>query len=323
MLFHSNTRIVKPTTVAYLFNEESIASSFFKENIHRSMDSICVSKIGRVEGVSVSPNSKKVAYSSFDLNKILIFDIKESNNAIEIEKCVLVDCNFDFPHDLAWIDNSTIVVANREGPAIVFAVPNQSGSVKPLLVINDEIISKSNSVAVLKNENSIKMFFCDKHKYISFCEIDKNFNIKSKGIYLEKHLKVPDGMAISPCKKLLAVTNALKNNVVICDLNNNNNIFELEGIDHPHSVDFLTDDIIMVTGRNDPFVYCLDIKNKFVKFKFKCLNDYEYSLRHSDAEGGIKGICFCRSLNFLFLTCPNKPFMIFDVNILMKNVNIQ
>ena len=308
MLFNSKVPIIKLPQIFYEYKDE-LNFLFEKTN------SQYVFGIGRSEAVHLSPNGDKIGYCSFNLNKIIIFNIEKENQKIKINNHVVVECQLNYPHDFSWIDNSTIVVANREGPAIIFSIPEKSGRIEPILIIDKKETTKTNSVTIIKQKNMTRLMFCNVSNYVSYCDIDINFQIKSIGIYL-KSLNVPDGVAINPSQSFISITNALGNNIIVCNLLESSPIIELKEINRPHSVEFLTDNILLSTGGNDPFVYCWDLKNKNIKFKFRAINKKQYSL----TEGGIKGICACLKSNILFLTSPDAPFLMFDLNLLFQKI---
>ena len=289
------------------FDEKS--SVLFERNAKRIIDSFCVSSIGRSEGVHVSPNAKKIAYSSFDLNKIIVFDFAlTSERDIEIEKCVNYGDNLNSPHDFAWIDDKTIIVANREGPAVIFSVTD--GNFYALRTIKE--MSNSNSVVAILKDKTIRLFFCRTSHRLDYCELDEGLNTISSGTLMTAaDLKVPDGVAASPLGNKLAITSALDDRVVILNLDDGN-FFTLGNAKRPHGVSFLTENLVLSTGGGDPFITCWDVKNHSMRFKLKALNEEQYALRYSEAEGGVKGVCFCPKLKMLFATCPNAPFLVFD-----------
>lgn len=306
MLFYSKIPILKFPEITY--QENCDVKSIFKEKIYRIIDSFCVSEVGRVEAVHLSPNLKKIAYASFDLNKIIIFDIEKEKEIFKIKKYISLGINLNGPHDFAWIDNSTLAIANRNGPAIIFSIDKNE-----IILEIDDLASFTNSVEVIKQKGHVKIFFCNTKNFVSQYEIDKNYHIISKNIFLEDHLKVPDGISSSPSKENLAITSALNNKIFIYNLKENN-FFEMQGSNRPHGITFITDDIVLSSEGGSPFINVWNVKDKEIKYKIKALSKKQFNLRGSKIEGGIKGICFHPKFNFLFLTCPNAPFLIFDIN---------
>jgi len=311
MLFNSKVPFVKLSEIK--FNPiEKKSKNLFEEQICRIIDSFCVSKIGRVESVRLSPNFTKIAYASFDLNNIVVFNIEFENYGINIINTIFIECELDEPHDFSWIDDTKIIVSNRKGPAKLFLVPDKSSKIKPILSIDHEYANGTNSVTVLKRKDYIRLFFCNIRNYISFFDIDEKLKIISNGIFLNKNLKFPDGIAICPSYKQIAITNPSLNNIIICDVDTGTNFFELNDINRPHSVVFINDNHIVSTGGNDPCLNFWNIKDRKIVYKSRILSNKQFSLRGSNLEGGVKGIDYCSDLNLLLLTCPNAPFLAYS-----------
>lgn len=286
------------------------SSVFFDAKKHRVIDSVCVSEIGRSEAVHVSPNLKKIAYSSFDLNRILIFDFNYDGIGLSILRFAFAGFDLKSPHDFAWIDDKFLVVANRHGPAMIVSAPDGDSQSETVAVIEE--MSDSNSVSLVRKDGLLRLFFCRTNNCVDYCDLDGSWNVRSLGTQIDaKFLNVPDGVATSPSGSKIVVTSALDDRIVICDLRNED-IFDLGKTKRPHSVDFLTEDLILSTGGSDPFVTCWSVASLSKKFRFRALRSDQYALRHSDTEGGVKGVCCSLGLGLVFLTCPNAPFLAFD-----------
>lgn len=291
-----------------LSNEES--SLFFEPKKHRVIDSVCVSEIGRSEAVHISPNLKKIAYSSFDSNRILIFDVCCDDRDLSILRFAFAGSELKSPHDFAWINDQLIVVANRHGPAMIVSVQDGDNQSETVAIIEE--MSNSNSVSLVRKDGLLRLFFCRTNNCVDYCDLDDYWNVRSLGTQIDgKFLSVPDGVATSPSGSKIVVTSALDDRIVVCDLRNED-IFDLGITKRPHSVDFLTEDLILSTSGNDPFVTCWSISSLSKKFQFRALRGDQYALRHSETEGGVKGVCCSPELGMVFLTCPNAPFLIFD-----------
>src|SRR5437764_12918639 len=87
-----------------------------------------IASLGRTEDVQFSPSNRRLAVAAFHANRIAVFEVAMSRSAgtpevaltgvVEIEAATLKG-----PHGLCFVDEATIVVANREGSVEVFDVP--------------------------------------------------------------------------------------------------------------------------------------------------------------------------------------------------------
>lgn len=288
------------------------SSIFFVHSPKRVFDTHCISLIGRSESVKASPSGQKLAYSSFDLNEVIIFDYIVDYNGIRIQRNIRFGTGLKSPHGLAWIDEHTIVVANRGGPAVVFNISDSTCN----YIRSIEEMSKSNDVTVSVGPQNVKLYFCKTNNKIDYCDLNDDWSVSVHGsLAALSDLQVPDGIALSPSGKILAITSALDDRIVIYDIKKQTH-HTIGNTDRPHSVCFLTEDLILTTGGNDHSVVCWSTANNHLIYKFRILNKQQFSLRYSDTEGGVKGICSCPRNRIIFLTCPNAPFLAVDARML-------
>lgn len=293
------------------YQVDNSSSIFFAYRPKRVFDTHCISIIGRSESVKVSPSGNKIAYSSFDLNEVIIFDYVVDYEGIQIQRNMRFGTGLNSPHGLAWINEHTIVVANRDGPAVVFNVSDNACN----YIIDIKEMSKSNDVTVSVSPQNIRLYFCKTNNRIDYCDLNNNWNASFCGsLNTLVDLQVPDGIALSPSGKILAITSALDNRIVIYNIENQTH-HTLGNTDRPHSVCFVTDELILTTGGNDPCVVCWNMSDNHLACKLRILNKRQFSLRYNDTEGGVKGICSCPRNRIIFLTCPNAPFLAVDARI--------
>jgi len=79
--------------------------------------------LGRTEDVQFSPTQRRLAVAGFHANRIAVFDVEIArvageprvalNEVVEIDSATLKG-----PHGLCFLDEDTLVVANREGSAM-------------------------------------------------------------------------------------------------------------------------------------------------------------------------------------------------------------
>ena len=84
--------------------------------------------LGRTEDVQFSPDDRRLAIVGFKHNKVLILDIKIKTAKSKIlvlceDWLEITSPSFNYPHGLFWIDNSTLIVANRGAEAPILKIP--------------------------------------------------------------------------------------------------------------------------------------------------------------------------------------------------------
>jgi len=306
--------------------------------------------MGRTEDLAFSPNNSKLVIASSALNKVVIFDIeiKLSNNEPRIVLTNTIEINslsITLPHGITWINDDTIIVANRNGNATVFKIPNP------------ENINQSITLAALQSLPHIKgttsdttdcidahslglglyeIFICSNAgNYVSHYILDEseNFAVKASAFLLKKDIYIPDGVKLSQDGKWLAISNHEKHQVFVYKNTQPLNCSSLpnatlHGTNYPHGVTFSTNQqFIFVADAGGPFVYVYhNSANDWNGDYFPCatiriMDDETFKLGHTNKqEGGAKGISITQDSSLIATTCGTKPLAFFYVKDLIKSM---
>src|SRR4029079_16404459 len=87
-----------------------------------------IADLGRTEHVQFSPSSRRLAVAAFHHNRIAVFEVEISRSAgkpqVALNSVVEIAAEtLKGPHGLCFLDEDTLVVANREGSVEVYRVP--------------------------------------------------------------------------------------------------------------------------------------------------------------------------------------------------------
>ena len=186
---------------------------------------IVLNKLGRTEDLSFSPDHRKLALVGYLFNRILILDIKFSEKKDKRQFVIsnyleICSSSFNNPHGVAWINNKTIVVANRLGGAFLLALPNKSKSkdqkrvwltpFRTLPPLTAEHTSADCVTAHAIGKGFYEILLCSNNgHYISSHLIDtrQDFHVERSCILLKRRINVPDGVALSDNKAWIAISN--------------------------------------------------------------------------------------------------------------------
>ena len=125
-----------------------------------------IAALGRTEDVKFSPNNRRLAVAGFvnvsqDGKSITLTDVAEISST-----------HFNCPHGLDFIDDETIIVANRKGSVCIFGLPpGETGSnfyeVAPLAVIRSDIPNAAGSVSLIRRNRNLCEALCNNpgHNY--------------------------------------------------------------------------------------------------------------------------------------------------------------
>jgi DNA-binding beta-propeller fold protein YncE len=298
--------------------------------------------LGRTEDVVFSPDQTRLAIAGFNEHKVLVVQItivtENGVMSVQSEACVELHCSdFKSPHGLAWIDDGTLVVANRGKDVIVVSVPavcnaGEAVEIDPLLRLSkgsDGIIRSPGSIAVTRlNDDYFDFLVCNNYRhYISRHIIHRSngFEAISDVRLFEHGLKVPDGIAISTDGELVAVSNHHGKRVDVFRNDagsgtQSHPVFSL-GIPHyPHGVRFAMEDrLILVADAGAPLVHVFARDGSTWKgaenplLSIKVIDDDAFRRGHKNPmEGGPKGLDILADGSLFVVSCEEVPIAFFD-----------
>jgi len=304
--------------------------------------------IGRTEDIKFSPDNKRLVIAGITKNRLLVVDVE-----IEVSSASAIVSLTDYieitseslrkPHGISFLDEKTIVVANREGDVSILRLP-ASGTgeryfvLSPINEIRCASIHKVKTPSAVSarpiGDNLYEILVCNTYvHYVTRHIIDGNddFRIKRSKLLLKKGIDVPDGVAVSYDSRWIAVANHGGNNVVLYEneprLNENSEPTAiLRAVMNPHGVGFSKDNkFILVASACLPFVH---IYTRYGNSWNGLLNsmcliqvmDEDLFLREKKGpeEGGPKGIDFTNDMKLLVITCEEKPIAFFNLGNILE-----
>lgn len=301
-----------------------------------------IAALGRTEDAVFSPDQTRLAIAGFNENKVLVIQIEVvSENGImsvRSEECVELLCpDFNRPHGLSWIDDDTLVVANRGEDVILVSVPavsNKGGAVvlEPELRLSEgceDIIASPGSVDVVRlDDEYFDLLVCNNYRnYVSRHIIKrKNGFTAIAGVPLFKQgLKVPDGIAISRNGELVAISNHDCKRVDVFPNHPDSAtatypVASLEVSHYPHGVRFAMEDrLLLVADAGAPMVHVF-VRNdtawtsaKSPHLSLKVIADEVFRRgQRNPQEGGPKGLDILADGSLLVVSCEALPIAFFD-----------
>ncbi|MBL9050059.1 MAG: hypothetical protein JNK19_08110 [Tabrizicola sp.] len=301
-----------------------------------------ISTLGRTEDVIFSPDQTRLAIAGYNENRILVIQVEvvTENGAMTVlsDGCVELRCqDFDHPHGISWIDDDTVVIANRGKDVIVLSVPAVSSAgdnveVEPLLRLSegsDEIIKSPGSVAVTRlSDEYFDCLVCNNYRnYISRHIIRKRngFEVVSSLRLFEHGLKVPDSIAISAEGDLVAVSNHHRHRIDVFSndagsATHSPPVLSLGGLHYPHGVRFAMDDrLLLVADAGAPLVHVYARGGPSWKAasgpdaSIRVIDEESFRRGHKNPEeGGPKGLDTLADGSVLVVSCEEVPIAFFD-----------
>lgn len=296
-----------------------------------------VASLGRTEDVRFSPSNRRMAVAGFGENKISVFDlsIETSGHSRRIAMTGVAEISskhLDHPHGVDFIDDETIVVANRYGRPCVFRLPAGAAGrhqLEPVVVIESDDISSPGSVAVVRNEpGPSEALICNNyvHTVTRHCLDLAAARSTKNEILLGKWLDIPDSICVSTDRQWIAVSN--HNSHAIFLYENDQSLDASARPDgilrsyYPHGVRFTSDGrFILGASAGSPYVNVYEagaagwrgVRSPLMSFRVLDADDFTRGQDGRRADGGAKGIDIDNAANVLVTTCEIRPLAFFDL----------
>ena len=300
-----------------------------------------INELGRTEDVAFSPDNRRLAVACYGRKRITIFDLdisaSDSTRKVILEDYVEISSSsLRAPHGLIFLDDETLIVANRWGEAPVFKVPTSGGTNKkldlnPLQTLREDDrhqLSSPGSISAAQiNDRLFEVFVCNNYvNYVSRHELDReeSFAVKSSEIYLQRGLEIPDGVTTSNDKRWIAISNHSCHSVFIYEKTeeldpNSKPVGILRNLNYPHGLRFVADDsFIVVADAGAPYVNIYKTNDRNWKgtrgpvATVRVMDESTYKLgRHNPQEGGPKGVDVDTSETVLVTTCDEQNLAFF------------
>jgi hypothetical protein len=304
-----------------------------------------MARIGRTEDVQFSPSGHLLAVAGFNENRLLILEVEAGwgtevtialGGPLQVESAAL-----QRPHGLCWVDERTLVVANRAGRLVIFELPENPKSsrvhLSPIRIFGDEVtdlVKTPGSVSVAHvGLDLLELIVCNNYvHHVSRLLVDRRngYALISSEILTNGGIDVPDGVAYSPSGDWIAVSNHGHHNVLL--FRNDRDLDEasrpqavLNSVNFPHGVRFADDGkVVLVADAGSPFVLLYrsdgDWSGEFKpETSVRVMSDETFKRgRSNPAEGGPKGIDVTRDGKLMVVSCEENPFAFFDVRSLVE-----
>ena len=298
------------------------------------------------EDIRFSPSNRRLAIAGFSKNKITVFDIfidlSPDGTRITLTDVAAISSNhLRMPHGIDFVDEETIIVANRTADATILKLPSRElggncYELAPLEVIRSgDVLQTPGSVSVTrKDDNLYEALICNNYRHNvtrHFLDFSTGCSINSNEVFSNRSLEIPDGICISNDQHWIAVSNHMTHNVFLYEYNSSLNAFSdpdgiLRCVYYPHGLRFTSDGrFILVADAAAPYVHIYakngsswrGVHNPIRSLRVMSDQDFLRG-RHNPQEGGPKGIDVDNAMNILAITCGNQPLAFFDLKAIIQ-----
>jgi len=303
-----------------------------------------IAELARTEDIRFSPDGKRLAIAGYAKQSIVIFDIEieMGGTGPQIRLSDYMELNsevFNYPHGLDFVDNETLVVANRKGAVTVFEVPLVTPENRQVQATPRVTITRAEGLKKLHAPGSVAVSATTPEGYeLLVCNNFRNritrhrisgrtaHKVTNNKIVLERGLDVPDGVALSADKQFFAVSNHFKHEVWTYRNDGKHHrrtlpIGTLKGLDFPHGLRFLGDDhYLLVADAGLPYLWLYHSADASWQGEhrpvcaIRVMSEGLYLKGHYyHQEGGPKGLDFSPDGQVLVTTCETQPLKFYHV----------
>lgn len=308
-----------------------------------------VGSLGRTEDVRFSPSNRRLAVASFHRNRIVVFDIDiaSSSGVTQVALTGGVELSspaLQWPHGLDFIDNDTLIVTSRRSDVALFKLPAGERHVPSHEVLpiarwpsdGTTLLNAPGSVAVTRVEDDVcEVLICNNRGHTVTrhrLDCDAGRAIRHSEVLLQKYLRIPDGVSVSPDRRWIAVSNHTTHNVLLYEKSPALNADAepdgiLRGVHYPHGLRFSADGRhLFVADAGAPYLHIYaqhpdqwrGVRHPIATVRI--MDDEVFGRgRHNPEEGGPKGLDIDARSNVLVVTSECQPLAFFDVPALLQH----
>jgi hypothetical protein len=307
-----------------------------------------LSAIGRTEDLRFSPDNRLLAIAAFARKRCLILriDVELGSGGPGVTIHDFMELRSDSigeVHGLDFIDDRTLVVANRDGQLAIFTLPvesmaGQAQEITALRRISGRPFCKLNTpgsvVVRLEPRGSVSLLVCNNYTHVVTRHVAirwLGYRTSRNRVLLGNGLDIPDGIAISHDGQWIAVSSHGTRDVKLYRMSpslgpDTEPAGVLQDAGYPHGVRFTDDDRhILVADAGSQLVHVYagdgDWRGHRAPARSVAVLDEETFLRGraSPEEGGPKGLDIDRSNSVVAVTCEEQTLAFFALASVLEN----
>ncbi len=304
-----------------------------------------LSAIGRTEDVIVSPDGRRLAIAVFNANAVALVDFTVESasdgvgqTVVDLSGVTIVRCDaLAKPHGLAFVDNTTMLVANRESELLLLQLPRIGDSRCDVLVDGRVLVDGSGpvpvstpgSIAVRRSGGGLcEAVVCNNYahtvtRYVF--DLDDQCRMIDRDVVVSTGLDIPDGVAISASGRWMAISNHSTHEVFVyaygADVDPETPpVGVLQGANYPHGLRFADDDrYLVLADAGLPFVYAFCAPDgdwsgrRSPTNTLRVMDDASFNAgRYNPQEGGPKGIEVVAASRLVVVTSEHQGLGFFE-----------
>ena len=304
-----------------------------------------IARIGRTEDVRFSPDGSRLVLIGHFTDRLLILDLEMGGpgpHRVMLTAFTEVESpSLGRPHGAVWIDAETLIVANRAAALSMIRIPEARGAtvtvdaVRIMGANGEDLIKTPGSIEINAiGDGLIEMFVCNNYvDHVSRHLIDtrNGYQLIASDVLVDD-VSVPDGIALSPSGRWIAISNHESRDVLIVRDDRRQGsparpAGALTGTRYPHGLTFTPDErhvLVADAGAPQVLLYSSDDGDWSGERKpsqvIRTMSDALFRRGHRfPSEGGPKGMDLSRDSRIMVTTCQEQPLAFFDMDGLIES----
>lgn len=302
-----------------------------------------LTRVGRTEDIRFSADGRLLVLAGFTNKLCLVLQVRIERTTdgplITVDDFLeLTSDGITMAHGVDFLDDSTIVVANRDGRVAIVPLPRgelggRACYVEALQRIRSTLLCRvkaPGSVAVVREPNGpVAMLVSStyiNHVSLHLIESEPRYRVRKSRLLLERSLKVPDGLALSHDGQWIAVSGHHTYDVKMFARTRRLNRHTepsgtLRDANFPHGLRFTADDqFLLVSDAGLPNIYVYARGDGWGGVHERertvvVLSDEAFAMgRFNQEEGGPKGLDIDPSSAVVAVTCEAQTLAFFPLS---------
>ena len=292
--------------------------------------------MGRTEDIRLAPNGRRLAFAGYGGGRIAVADVEITASASGPEIAVTSLDQLSFPalrepHGVDFVDDDTLIVADRIAGIFVFRLPAPGGAGGLTWVDPADgegpsaVLDAPGSVVVRSTGSGHEVLVCENWMNKISRHALADGRLAPGEVVAHKWIDVPDGVAISHDRQWLAVSNHNAHSVFVYASSalgeEADPVAVLRGVRYPHGLRFTTDNgHLVVADAGAPRVHVFAEPDGgwrgvgYPTASIRVMDDETFARGHREIQdGGPKGIDLDPQTNVLVVTSEFLPLAFFDV----------
>ncbi len=293
-------------------------------------------RLAQVEDVGFSPSGDRMALVGYGNDSLALVDVRVDPGpdgervvlgaAVHVTHPLLAS-----PHGVCFLDEWTLVVANRGGDVVLFGISDGPTASAVLARIDlapgslTGLAGPSSVLAVPGDDGAIVLLVCNTRgeritRHHLCRAADGTVTVVDNWVALERWLDVPDGATLSPDRRWIAVSNHRHHLVMVYDhaamlAGVDRPVAVLRGARYPHALQFVDDGrALLATDAGSPDLHRFDVPPGGWRgvvqpsWSRRVIDDATFACaRVNSREGGVKGMALHPGGRVLALTARQRP----------------